>query len=342
MPTRLTLSQATVNAFHHDLLRWYRRNRRDLPWRRTRDPYKIWISEVMLQQTRVAVVRDYYHRWLRAFPTVESLARAPYARVLKLWEGLGYYARAKNLHRAARSICAVFEERSFPKFVKLLELPGIGRYTAAAIASIAFDERVPVVDGNVARVLARIFCIRADVTQSTARSRLWSIAGTLLPQKRPGEFNQALMELGALVCTPAQPRCEVCPMSRVCLAFQRGDAARLPNRGVKRKPMRVNVDAALVRRGRMVLVRRRPARGLLAQMWELPALDPTRFKAGDQLLELRHAITNRRITLRVFESRLSRPVKSNGAWRWVSLKQMDDLALPAAQRRAVQTIFAGH
>src|ERR1044071_631229 len=221
MPTRLNLPRATVNAFHRDLQRWYRRHHRKLPWRETRDPYRIWVSEVMLQQTRVETVLDYYRRWLRVFPTLASLARAPQSRVLKLWEGLGYYSRARNLHRAAKLVAdrarppgaARTARRSVPTTAKeLRELPGIGRYTAGAIASIAFGQRAPAVDGNVARVLAR----------GLGRTgREWETADALLPDKTCGEFNQALMELGALVCVPVNPRCERCPMWTVCAT--RGD-----------------------------------------------------------------------------------------------------------------------
>ena len=193
----------TRRAFRETLLRWYRRHRRSLPWRGTRDPYRVWVSEIMLQQTRVETVRDYYRRWLREFPTLAALARAPVARVLKLWEGLGYYSRARNLHRAARQIRGRVPET----VAELQQLPGIGRYTAGAIASIAFGQRAPVVDGNVARVFTRVFA-RTD--------RHWELAEVLLPSRNCGDFNQALMELGALVCLPVQPRCEKCPLRGVC------------------------------------------------------------------------------------------------------------------------------
>src|SRR6266404_3812291 len=237
MATRFHIPAARVNlesfreTFHRDLLRWYRRQHRQLPWRATRDPYRIWVSEVMLQQTRVDTVLPYYARWLRAFPTIRALAQARADRVLKLWEGLGYYSRARNLHRAAQTVVREYGGKLPRTAEGLRQLPGIGRYTAGAIASIAFDERTPLVDGNVARVFARIFAIRANVKSPRTLDCLWNLAENLLPDTNAGEFNQALMELGALVCTPVNPRCAACPMRRVCLAKARGLVDRLPDRG---------------------------------------------------------------------------------------------------------------
>lgn len=292
----------------------------------------------MLQQTRVEVVRDYYTRWIRVFPTIESLARAPYSRVLKLWEGLGYYSRARNLHRAAQSISCVFDGRSSGKFAQLLPLPGIGRYTAGAIASIAFGERVPVVDGNVARVLSRVFCIRSPINASPTHRLLWSLAEQLMPATDPGEFNQAMMELGALVCTPLSPRCDKCPLRCVCLAYARGMVNRLPNRGRPAPARSMTVSAALVRKNDRVLLRRRPSRGLLAGMWELPPLERGRFRRGPERLALRHTITNKRITLRIFECRLRTSVNRNGSWCWVGRRELARLAMPAAHRRALERL----
>lgn len=308
----------------------------------------------MLQQTRVDVVCDYYERWLRTFPTLESLARTPYPRVLKQWEGLGYYSRARNLHRAAKIVVGRarppgatgaggrrrMARRSVPtSFEELSYLPGIGRYTAGAIASIAFGERVPVVDGNVTRVLARMFCIRDDVTKPATQKLLWALADALVPARRPGDFNQALMELGALVCTPVRPHCETCPLRSTCRAFAQGAVEELPNRGGRKRVRRVTADVALVRRGARVLLHRRGAHGLLAGMWELPVADARRFHAGAMLFAVRHTITNRRITMQVVSCRLRRRVNSNVEWRWVSRRDLKRLTLPSAQRRALSRIF---
>jgi len=282
---------------------WYRQHRRKLPWRSTRDPYRIWVSEIMLQQTRVEAVREYYRHWLKEFPTLKSLARAQQSRVLKMWEGLGYYSRARNLHCAAKMI------EELPADVeKLSELPGVGRYTAGAIASIAFGRRAPIVDGNVARVFARVF---------GREGREWETAEALLPEKNCGDFNQALMELGALVCVPANPRCEVCPLRRACVT--QSDA--LPVRK-RRRLKRVTQDVIFAQRDGKVLLRQRPATGLLAGMWELPA-----GKSSRHLLTIRHAITNRQITLRVFSGAAT--------GKWFTRRQLKRITIPAAHRRAL-------
>ena len=324
------------------MLRWYRRHHRQLPWRATRDPYHIWVSEIMLQQTRVETVLPYYARWLRAFPTVRALARAKNDRVLKLWEGLGYYSRARNLHRAAQTVVREHGGKLPQTAAGLLQLPGIGRYTAGAIASIAFGECVPLVDGNVARVFARVFAITTNVKAPRTMDKLWQLAEQLIPDRDPGDFNQALMELGALVCTPKNPRCDACPMRRICVARARGLVDRLPNRGRPPTAERVVVSAAVVRRNGSLLMQRRPERGLLAGMWELPTLDRGRFRKGKPLLELRHTITHRRITLRVFNCQCGNALqeKLTAELRWVSAAEMKRLSLPAAHRRAIEQILA--
>jgi A/G-specific adenine glycosylase len=339
MPRRLNLPRATVNAFQRDLVRWYHRSKRALPWRGARDPYRVWVSEIMLQQTRVETVREYYRRWMRAFPTLESLARAPYPRVLKLWEGLGYYSRARHLHQTARLLAkAACRSRpargrhrkaaaTLPSGVaELMQLPGIGRYTAGAIASIAFGQRAPVVDGNVRRVLARVF---------GRTGREWETAEALLPDQHCGDFNQALMELGALVCLPSNPRCEPCPLRRVCVT--RGDTFPPRRRRRLRPAMR---DVVLARQDGRVLLRQRPPTGLLAGLWELPA-----GRSGRLLLALRHTITDRRVTLRVWagQGRGALPVAARTRSRpenmgWFTPRQWQRIAMPAAHRRALEQL----
>lgn len=295
----------------------------------------------MLQQTRVETVLPYYARWLRAFPTVRALARAKSECVLKMWEGLGYYSRARNLHRAAQTVVRDHDGKLPQTAEGLRHLPGIGRYTAGAIASIAFGERTPLVDGNVARVFARIFAITANVKAPRTQETLWQLAEELVPNRNPGDFNQALMELGALVCTPANPQCEICPMRRVCGARAEGLIDQLPNRGQPQTTERVVVSAALVRRNGSFLMQRRPERGLLAGMWELPTLSHRRFRKGKSLLEFCHTITNRRITLRVFECQRGSALhdKLPLELRWVSIAEMTRLSLPAAHRRAIEQIL---
>jgi A/G-specific adenine glycosylase len=333
----------TRRAFQVALMRWYRRNKRDLPWRRTRDPYKVWVSEVMLQQTRVDVVTDYYRRWMRAFPSVRTLARAPLTRALKLWEGLGYYARARNLHRGAQYVMETFGGQ-LPRTVDgLMEIPGIGRYTAGAVASIAFDEPVSLVDGNVARVLARVFAIRDNVKQPATLKRLYGLADALVPATRPGDFNQALMELGALVCLPQQPRCGCCPLRSCCLATARGLTDTLPNRGTARRTIHLVRDVVRVMRGGRLLLRQRPGDGQLAGMWELPSVDDAPFDVGAPLAELRHTITHHRILLRAFEATVASDIgRTDERWRWVTPVEARRLSLPAAHRKLVNRIgFTG-
>jgi A/G-specific adenine glycosylase len=260
---------ATTDA-PSELLRWYDRHRRDLPWRATRDPYAVWLSEVMSQQTRVDVVVPYWHRFLERFPTVADLAAAPLDDVLALWSGLGYYRRARQLHRAAQAVAAA---GAFPGTAEgLRELPGIGPYTAAAVASIAFGEAVPVMDGNVERVTARLGAVAGDPKRSANRRRLLAIAASLLDPERPGDSNQALMELGATVCTPRNPSCLLCPLSEGCAARGEGDPEAYPPPRKRRAPMREVRLVALVAddRGRHLYFRRSDDEKLLAGIWELP------------------------------------------------------------------------
>ncbi len=294
----------------------------------------------MLQQTRVETVRPYYARWLRASPTIQALARAADDRVLKLWEGLGYYTRARNLHRAAQAVVREHGGRLPRTAEGLRALPGIGRYTAGAIASIAFGERMPLVDGNVARVFARVFAIRANVKSSRTLQSLWKLAEDLLPNTDPGDFNQALMELGALVCTPTAPRCDACPMRRVCAARARGLVEELPNRGDKPRTVHLVAKAAFVTSRKRILLKRRPRQGLLANFWELPPADARQFRVGHRIHELRHTITHRRIVFQVYECVPLTKFRSNGKWRWVTGAQLTALALPAAHRRAIETVLS--
>ena len=252
------------------LLRWYRANRRAMPWRETRDPYAIWISEAMLQQTRVETVIPYWHRFLEKFPDVHALATADTDDVLGAWQGLGYYSRARNLQAAARVIEAEHAGELPSDAETLRSLPGIGRYTAGAVASIAFDRPEPVLDGNVKRVLSRLRGIREDVGKPAVVERLWQEAGALARGDSPGDLNQALMELGATVCLPKAPRCLACPVANACEAHRAGDAETLPIKARKKPPQQVQAVAGLiVRRGKALAVRR-PSEGLLGGLWDLP------------------------------------------------------------------------
>ncbi|MBV9572973.1 MAG: A/G-specific adenine glycosylase, partial [Acidobacteriales bacterium] len=273
---------------------WYDRNRRDLPWREDHDSYRVWVSEIMLQQTRVAAVAGYYGRFLKRFPTVHTLARASEASVLAAWSGLGYYRRALRMHAAARKIVNEHGGKFPQSSAELLLLPGIGRYTAAAIASIAFGEAVATVDGNIERVLERLN------GQPLTTRKLWDAAQALLPQKRPGDFNQAMMELGATVCLPAKPRCSQCPISQFCTGNRRAQFhARYRFRKCSLRRNKREVRYALdLRNRRVFMVQRKRNARLMAGMWELPEITSERPRR-EPCLSLRHSITNTDYVVRV-------------------------------------------
>ncbi len=342
------------------LLDWYREHRRDLPWRRTRNPYAIWISEAMLQQTRVETVVPYYERFLKRFPDVQTLADADLDEVLGVWAGLGYYSRARNLKAAAERVSERLDGRLPDTAEGLGRLPGIGRYTAGAVASIAFDRPEPVVDGNVARVLVRLLDVREDVKSTAVSRRLWEEAAKLVRGPRPGDLNQALMELGATVCTPRAPRCPECPLRRRCRAQRNGDPEALPVRGPKTAPRRVEAVATLVlRRGRALAVRR-PPHGLLGGLWDLPggALR-TRERPGPGLVRalrervglrvgrprrvgaVDHVFSHRRLRLHLF--RCDTPegrVRLDGfdAHRWLAPEALAELPQGALMRKALELL----
>ncbi|MBO7743719.1 A/G-specific adenine glycosylase, partial [Paenibacillus sp. MWE-103] len=260
--------------FSEELLHWYLANKRDLPWRMNRDPYRVWVSEIMLQQTRVDTVIPYYERFMAKFPTAAALAEAPEPEVLKCWEGLGYYSRARNLQAGAKEVVArhggaVPDDRD-----AVAALRGVGPYTTGAIMSIAFNRPEPAVDGNVMRVLSRYFCLEEDIAKPSTRVGIEKLAASLIPEGAAGDFNQALMELGALVCTPKSPGCLTCPVMRHCEGRMAGKEHELPVKSKAKPPRRETRIAALVAgsgaNAGKLLVRRRPDSGLLAQMWELP------------------------------------------------------------------------
>jgi A/G-specific adenine glycosylase len=352
------------------LLPWYRRQARDLPWRRTRDPYAIWIAEIMLQQTQVQTVIPYYERWMRVFPDVRCLAAAAPESVLKAWEGLGYYSRARNLQRAARVIAAEYRGRFPREYDAVLELPGIGRYTAGAICSIAFHQPTPVLDGNVLRVLTRVYGIRDDPQAQAANARLWVLAENLVQasarfrhggQPSCGRLNQALMELGALVCTPKNPGCAECPWRVHCQAKRAGWVDQLPNLRPRPKAVGRRFVAFVGQVRRRFWIRQRPDGGINAGLWEFPQVEikdehADVMELADRLFEIkpvsvtrlgliRHSITRYRMTLEVYRVELPvafRPAPTVGAdggpslGRWSSWGELEPLAFTAAHRKIIR------
>ena len=341
------------------LLAWYARAGRDLPWRRRSDAYAVWIAEVMLQQTRVQQAGPYYERWLAAFGDVASLAAAKLEQVLKAWEGLGYYARARNLHAAAGQVVREFGGQLPQTVEELRRLRGVGRYTAGAIASIAFGRDEPVLDGNVTRVLCRLACIR-DAPSAGRQRRLWELARQLIPPGRAGAFNQAMMDLGATVCTPRRPACLTCPLRNNCRAHALGCEESLPRR-TPRPPV-PHFDAGVgvvLKRGR-VLIDLRPSKGLLGGLWEFPggkmqpgedAVAAVRRELREEvgievrvvgpLATVRHAYSHFRVTLHAMECRhVSGRARALGcaAVRWVGLDELEAFAFPRATRRIIAAL----
>lgn len=351
------------------LVPWFRQHARDLPWRRTRDPYAIWISEIMLQQTQVKTVIPYWERWMKSLPDLASLAAAPEAQVLKLWEGLGYYSRARNLQKAAQQLIRD-HGGCFPNSAAdLLALSGVGRYTAGAIASIAFNQAAPILDGNVIRVLTRIHALSGDPRTGALNARLWSLAGDLvtaaaeLPHRpsRTATFtgscsvlNQALMELGATVCTPRDPDCPQCPAAALCRAFQKRTVDAYPTPTVRSGPVAVCRAVAVLEQKRRFLLRQRPHGGVNAGYWEFPEWDvPDGSATADTLAghlgvrkseltplkSVRHSITHHRIQLDVYRVPAGSRLNSvPGDTRWVTRDELHALPLTAAHRKIARQL----
>jgi len=351
-----------MTSFAADLLRWFRANAADLPWRRARDPYTVWLSEIMLQQTQVQTVIGYYERFVARYPTVAALAAAPLDDVLKLWEGLGYYGRARNLHRAAQEVMARWGG-DLPRTARDLQtLPGIGRYTAGAIASLAYGEDVPVLDGNVIRILTRLYNIADDVGQPATLSRLWELAGALVPPGEAGPYNEALMELGRLICRPRRPQCGRCPLAIYCQAYRAGVAELRPVKARRAPLPHYNVAAGVisgVQQDRFLIAKRRPE-GLLGGLWEFPGgkqedgesmpealarelqeeLGIT-VEVGEFVVRVRHAFTHFRITLDAYRCRHTggEPRALGVAdFAWVTLEEMADYAFGKADQQIIAAL----
>jgi A/G-specific adenine glycosylase len=323
-----------ISLIRRKLLEWYQKHKRDLPWRRTRDPYRIWISEVMLQQTRVAAVIPYYERFLTLFPDASALASAGEQELLAAWAGLGYYSRARNLQKAAR---AIVELAQFPAdYGALRGLPGVGDYTAAAVASIAFGMPHAVLDGNVLRVLSRVAAERGDIKSQVVRTRLRTLAETLLDPKRAGEFNQALMELGATVCVPKQPLCGQCPIRLQCQARGEGLENQLPLTGARPSASRRERHLlAIEKKGRILLWQRPPDSRRMAGFWELPEREQV---PGAEVAEaagrFRHTIVHTTYLVAVYRATQNR-LPRGGALQWVAKRSLGDLPLSTTAKKAL-------
>ena len=366
LPGNITASRR--RALQSRLLKWFAESQRPLPWREGYDPYAVWVSEMMLQQTQVDTVQPYYARWMARFPDIAALAGAPLEEVLKLWEGLGYYARARNLHRAAGEVVASHGGRLPEEPADLLALPGIGPYSAGAIASIAFNRDVAVVDGNVGRVLSRLFALDDSPRSTAGKAALWALAGELIPKGRARDFNQALMELGALICRPRDPACGLCPVREDCRAFAGDDPERYPVRELRpeRRAVRA-VLAVLERRGRL-LMRRRETRGLWGGLWEFPwvereagepvsrafrrllaELDVQSPAKPEHLGSVRHGLTHLQLEWDCLRSRVTaakvrrqRPTGSDtdGKLQWVAPARIREIPLGRPMHKVLRLMRA--
>jgi len=345
------------------LLNWFAIHQRDLPWRRSRDPYRIWVSEVMLQQTRVETVIPYYQRWLEHFPTMQHLATASQEQVMKAWEGLGYYSRARNLQGAVREVVARYGGAVPDDPEAIAALSGVGPYTAGAILSIAFNRSVPAVDGNVMRVLSRLCLVTDDIGSPRTRSGMQALAASFIPEGQAGAFNQSLMELGALICTPVAPKCMLCPVSAHCLAKGEGAQDRLPVKAKARAARSVDMIAAVIKRHDRYLIARRPTQGLLGGLWEFPSGERPADLAWERavhmivaekypgltialeshLCSVKHAFTHLTWHLRAFTAEAMPDAhfpESASDTCWVTLNEMGQFAFPVAHRKIIANLLA--
>jgi A/G-specific adenine glycosylase len=362
--TKKSLDGKAARAIGRALLAWYGTHRRELPWRKSLDPYAVWVSEMMLQQTQVATVIPYFERWMQRFPDVASLARADESDVLHAWQGLGYYSRARNLQRAATIMLAAHAGRVPELVAELLALPGIGPYSAGAIASIAYGKTEPLVDGNVVRVLTRLFALRGDPNRHPLKRSIWQHARELLPESAPGDFNQALMELGATVCTPRAPRCEVCPLAEVCQARRQDLVELLPELPARAKATAVHMVAAVATRAGRVLVGKLTSDApRWAGMWLFPNAEVqhpetpeaavrrallesagVRGKPSDIVCVVRHSVTRFRITLTAYRTiELSGPPRALtlAEIAWKRPNELPGLAMPTAHRAIAERLLEG-
>ncbi len=344
-----------MKSFAPDLLRWYNKHKRDLPWRRTQNPYHIWVSEMMLQQTTVNAVIPFYERWLKTFPTVQALAKADIHDVLKAWQGLGYYNRAKNLHKAAQIVAKEYEGVLPQDPVLVRQLPGFGPYSTGSVLSIAYDKPLTIIDANVRRVVMRLLALEgfADTKQD---KRIEEFLNKVLPQKKAGDFNQALMELGALVCRNKEPLCILCPVSKYCRAYAQGKQEIIPE--PKKKEIKdVEAVIGIIKKGNKYFIQKRPSKGLLADLWEFPGgkveageskvaaltrelqeeIDTKVIKAR-HLFDVTHFYTQFRVKLSVFECVCAAYPKADATHQWATLKELHQYPMPSGSAKIVEKL----
>lgn len=354
---------SSKHGFALALTQWYQGSHRDLPWRNTTDAYHIWLSEIMLQQTQVKTVIDYYHRFLQQYPTIQALATAPIDSVLKLWEGLGYYARCRNLHKAARVIMEQYGGQ-FPRTLAEAEaLPGIGRSTAGAILTFAYGQKHPLLDGNVKRVLSRVFDIEEDVQQSGTVHKMWQYSTDLLAESdEPYTYNQAIMELGATVCLPQNPRCLLCPVKAFCSAQAQGTQHERPVKAAKKATPHFNIGVGVIWKDGQILIQQRPAEGLLGGLWEFPGgkrepdetIEETvsreireevaiEVQIRELITTVKHAYSHFKITLHAYHcdyvSGTPNPTACQ-AWRWVNPDELSQYAFPKANKTVLEIVVS--
>ncbi len=352
-----TIEKINIPAFQNDLIHWFKEEQRDLPWRKDQDPYKVWVSEIMLQQTRVDTVIPYFHRFLEQFPTLDDLAAAEEDQVLKAWEGLGYYSRVRNLHSAVKEVQEKYEGivPNTPK--EIAALKGVGPYTAGAILSIAYGVPEPAVDGNVMRVLSRILLIWEDIAKPSSRKIFEQAVRQLISRDDPSSFNQALMEVGALICTPTSPSCLLCPVRAHCLGFHEGVIQELPVKAKKTKQREVQLAAVVLtdQSGKLV-IHKRPNKGLLANLWEFPTVEinlvdqnekkqlPGLFfdsyhimmEPGKLLGKIDHVFSHLIWNIRVYTGQLNGELLEKEDWKSVSLDEMDAYTFPVPYQKIRQ------
>jgi A/G-specific adenine glycosylase len=335
-----------------DLLKWFEKNGRDLPWRRTRDPYAIWVSEIMLQQTQVATVIPYYKNFLKSFPTVRHLAKTDLSKVLKIWEGLGYYSRARNLHSASQIVLNHFHGRIPDTLKDLRTLPGVGRSTAGAILSFAFQKEAPILDGNAKRVISRLFAVSDNPARGKTEDLLWNISESLIPKGLSNPFNQALMDLGSTLCTPKEPDCDYCPLRDVCRGRASGKPESYPSKKMRRTIPQVASVSAVIRKDRKVLLNQRPPTGLLGGLWEFPNWkieSKSRLRLRDDIQKemgvdvevekfigtFKQTFSHFKLSLHVYRCH---PINGKGKGKWVPIQGLHLLPMSRIHRRIANLI----